>query len=141
MLELAYPWALLALPLPLLAWWILPPRRERVSAVRVPFFEQLVSAAGSEAREGAIVIRRRLLQTTLAAVVWVLLVIGLAKPECVGEPIVRSEAARDVMLALDLSGSMDYRDFPDEEGNNVSRFAAVQRVVDRFVTDRDSDRD
>jgi Ca-activated chloride channel family protein len=139
-LELAYPWALLALPLPLLAWWILPPRRERVSAVRVPFFEQLVSAAGSEAREGAIVIRRRLLQTTLAAVVWVLLVIGLAKPEWVGEPIVRSEAARDVMLALDLSGSMDYRDFPDEEGNNVSRFAAVQRVVDRFVTDRESDR-
>ena len=29
------------------------------------------------------------------------------------EPIVRTEAARDVMLAIDLSGSMDYRDFPD----------------------------
>jgi Ca-activated chloride channel family protein len=44
------------------------------------------------------------------------------------------------MLALDLSGSMDYRDFPDGQGNNVSRFEAVQRVVDQFVADRESDR-
>ena len=65
---------------------------------------------------------------------------GLAKPEWVGEPIVRTEAARDVMLAIDLSGSMDYRDFPDGVGNNVSRFEAVQRVVDRFVAERESDR-
>jgi Ca-activated chloride channel family protein len=44
------------------------------------------------------------------------------------------------MLAIDLSGSMDYRDFPDQQGQMVRRFDAVQRVVGRFVAERDSDR-
>jgi Ca-activated chloride channel family protein len=139
-LELAYPWALLALPLPLFAWWLLPPQRERVSALRIPFFEQIVAAAGSEARAGAVVMRRRWLQMVVAVIVWLLLILGLAKPEWVGEPIVRTEAARDIMLAIDLSGSMEYRDFPGEDGEPVTRFDAVQRVVDRFVAARESDR-
>jgi Ca-activated chloride channel family protein len=139
-LEFAYPLALLALPLPLLAWWLLPPQRERVSALRVPFFEKIAAAAGSEARAGAVILRRRWLQLLVATLVWLLLVAGLAKPEWVGEPVVRIEAARDIMLALDLSASMDYYDFPGEDGNDVSRFTAVQRVVDRFVAERESDR-
>jgi Ca-activated chloride channel family protein len=139
-LEFAYPLALLALPLPLLAWWLLPPQRERVSALRVPFFEKIAAAAGSEARAGAVILRRRWLQLLVATLVWLLLVAGLAKPEWVGEPVVRIEAARDIMLALDLSASMDYYDFPGEDGNHVSRFTAVQRVVDRFVAERESDR-
>ena len=140
MLEFAYPLAFLLLPLPLLVWKLLPPRRVRSSALRVPFFREVVAAAGLEARAGAIVIARRWLQMVVAILAWVLLVTGLAKPEWVGEPIVRTEAARDIMLAIDLSASMDQRDFPDGQGNNVSRFEAVQRVVDRFVAERESDR-
>ena len=140
MLEFAHPWALLLTPLPLLVWWLAPPQRERVSAMRIPFFEQIAAAAGSEARVGAVVMRRRWLQMAVAILVWLLLVTAIAKPEWVGEPIVRTEAARDIMLALDLSGSMDYVDFPDEEGADVSRFAAVQRVVEGFVAERESDR-
>jgi Ca-activated chloride channel family protein len=139
-LELAHPAALLLLPLPLLVWWLSPPHRERVSALRVPFFDQVVAAAGAEARAGAVVVRKRRLQVALALTVWTLLVAGLAKPQWVGEPIVRTEAARDIMLAIDLSGSMDYRDFPGVDGSNVSRFEGVQRVIDRFVAERDSDR-
>lgn len=139
-LEFVYPWAFLGLPLPLLVWWLFPPYRQRVSALRVPFFETLVRAAGSEARAGAVVIRRRVAQMSVAILVWTLLVAGLAKPEWVGEPIVRTEAARDIMLSIDLSGSMDYRDFPGDQGNKVSRFKAVQRVVGRFVDQRQSDR-
>lgn len=140
MLEFSHPLAFLALPLPLLAWWLLPARRELTNALRVPFFEQIVAAAGAEARAGAVVMRRNWLQMLVAALTWTLLVAGLARPEWVGEPIVRTEAARDIMLAIDLSGSMDYRDFPDVNGDNVSRFEGVQRVVDRFVGERDSDR-
>jgi Ca-activated chloride channel family protein len=139
-LEFAYPFALLAIPLPLLAWWLLPPQRERVSALRVPFFEQIAAAAGSEVRAGAVILRRRWVQLLVAVLVWLLLVAGLAKPEWVGEPIVRVEAARDIMLSIDLSGSMDYVDFPGGDGTDVSRFMAVQRVVDRFVAEREADR-
>jgi len=139
-LEFAYPLAFLALPLPLLVRWLIPPQRERVSALRVPLFGQIIAAAGSEARAGAVVMRRRWLQILTATLVWLLIIAGLAKPEWVGEPIIRTEAARDIMLALDLSGSMDYRDFPGEDNTDVTRFTAVQRVVDQFVAERESDR-
>jgi Ca-activated chloride channel family protein len=121
-------------------WWLMPPQRERVSALRIPFFDQITAAAGSDARAGAVILRRRWLQMVAAVLIWLLLVAGLAKPEWVGEPIVRTEAARDIMLALDLSGSMDYHDFPGEDGKDVSRFEAVQRVVGRFVAERENDR-
>ncbi len=86
------------------------------------------------------ILNRRLLQTVGMALIWTLIVAGLAKPQQVGEPITRTESARDVMVAIDLSGSMDYADFPDEAGNPIRRLTAVQRVVDRFVADRASDR-
>ncbi len=140
MLEFAYPLAFLGLIAPLLVWWLLPAHRERTGALRVPFFGDLVKAAGLEARSGAVVLSRRFLQTAVMVLVWILLVVGLAKPEWVGEPIVRTNAARDVMLAIDLSGSMDYVDFVDRDGNRVQRLAAVQRVVDQFVADREDDR-
>jgi Ca-activated chloride channel family protein len=138
--ELAYPWALLALPLPLLAWWLLPPHRKQVSSIRVPFFDDIVTAAGVEAGEGSVVLKRRLVQTTSMALIWMLIVIGLAKPQQIGEPITRTDAARDVMIAIDLSGSMDYADFPDQSGKSSRRLTVVQRVVDQFIAGRDSDR-
>ncbi len=140
MLELAYPLALLALPLPLLIWWLLPPHREKVSALRIPFFEETVAALGVEAESGAMILRRRWLQRIASVLVWSLLVVGLAKPELIGDPIVRTEAARDVMLAIDLSASMDYKDFPDEDGTMSRRLDGVQRVVDQFVAERSDDR-
>jgi Ca-activated chloride channel family protein len=140
MLEFAYPYAFLALPLPLLVRWLLPPHREQVSALRVPFFDVVASAAGADPQSGSVIMRRRAFQMVFAGIFWAGIVTGLAKPEWVGEPIVRSEAARDLMLAIDLSGSMDYRDFPGEGGAAVSRFDAVQRVVAEFVAARETDR-
>ena len=140
MLELAYPFALLALPLPLLIWWLLPPHREEVSALRIPFFEETVAAVGVEAQSGAMILRRRWLQRIASILVWSLLIFSLAKPELIGDPIVRTEAARDVMLAIDLSASMDYKDFPDEDGTMSRRLDGVQRVVDQFVAERSDDR-
>jgi Ca-activated chloride channel family protein len=139
-LEFAFPAALALLPLPALVFWLAPPHRERVSAIRVPFFDLLVTAAGGNAQAGAVILRRRLLQWAFALLVWVGLIAGLARPEWVADPVVRTEAARDIMLAIDLSGSMDYRDFPAEDGSTVRRFQAVQAVVERFVAERESDR-
>lgn len=140
MLELVYPLALLLLPLPLLVWWLTPPHREKVSALRIPFFEETVQAVGATPQSGAMVLRRRWLQRIVTAIIWSLLVVALAKPQVVGEPIVRTEASRDVMLAIDLSASMDYRDFPDASGTMSRRLDGVQRVVDNFVAERSDDR-
>ncbi len=140
MIELAFPWALILFPLPWLAWRFLPPHRERVSALRVPFFRRIAAAVGSEPREGSVILQRRWIETATAILVWLLLVVALARPERVGEPVEITKAARDIVLAIDLSGSMDERDVSGEDGSPVQRLAAVKRVVGRFVEDRDGDR-
>lgn len=138
MLELAWPWMLAALPLPLLVLWLAPPKRDVVPAVRFPFFEKASSGLGTG--EGASVRRRTWWEVLFAWVLWTLLVVMLARPEWVGPPIERSEAARDVMLAVDISGSMQTRDFIGPDGTRGARLDGVKAVLDAFIADRRDDR-
>ncbi len=140
MIELAHPWLFLLLPIPYLIWQFVPPLRVVSRAIRAPFFREMVEISGIEARDGAIVLKPARMQVLCLIVVWICLLAAIVKPQWVGEPVVKTEASRDIMLAIDLSGSMDYVDFPDDQGNMVSRFDAVQRVVDQFVAQRESDR-
>lgn len=140
MISLAVPWALLLLPAPWLIWRFAPARRERAPALRIPFFRRIASAVGAEPREGSVVPVRNRLQMIVAIVVWVLLVVALAQPERVGEPIEQTKAARDLVLAIDISGSMDLRDFPAEDGSRLQRLDAVKSVVGRFIEAREGDR-
>lgn len=140
MIALGLPWALLLLPVPWLVWWLAPPHRERAPALRIPFFRRIADAAGAEARQGSVIPLRRRMQMVVAILVWVMLVVALARPERVGEPIEITKAARDVVLAIDISGSMDERDFVTRTGDRVQRLDAVKRVVGRFIDARDGDR-
>ena len=139
MLDLAFPWALLALPLPLLVLWLAPARREVVQAVRLPFFE--AASAGLDKGEGAVVLpRSRLADGLRLARSGRCVVLTLARPEWVGAPIERTEAARDVMLAVDISGSMATRDFAGADGARGARLDGVKAVLDGFIADRRDDR-
>lgn len=140
MFELSAPWALVLLPLPLLVWWLAPPKREAVQAVRVPFFDGLAAAAGATPRAGAVVLNRRFVQMATAVLIWLLVIFALAKPEWVGEPIEQTDAARDVMLAIDISGSMDQKDFVSADGTKLRRMDAVKQVVGEFIDRREGDR-
>jgi len=138
--DLAYPLVLLALPIPYFVWRFAPPHREQVNAIRIPFFRSITSAAGIEGRTGAAVRERSWFQIIVATIVWVLVVVALAKPERLGEPIFTETAARDIILALDISGSMDERDFTAPDGSREQRLAAVKSVMSEFISTRDSDR-
>ncbi len=140
MFELNYPWLLALLPLPLLVWWLLPPYKERKESLRIPFFEGVARAAGLEPARGGAVTRRNILQWILAPLAWALLVVAIARPQFVEPPIEKIESARDLMLAVDLSGSMDTRDMFDPEGNRVQRLDAVKLVLDDFIARRVGDR-
>lgn len=140
MITLGLPYALLLLPLPWLIWRFLPPVREAVPALRFPFFRRLTQAAGAEPRAGAIIRARTRLQMAAALGIWALLVLALAQPERVGKPVELTKSARDVVLAIDISGSMDARDFQGQGGEKLQRFAAVRGVVQAFVQGRDGDR-
>ncbi|MEP2029560.1 MAG: VWA domain-containing protein [Paracoccaceae bacterium] len=140
MLTLAYPWVLIILPLPYLAWRYLPPYQEKSHAVRVPFFRSIAEAIGSEPKPGAIIRNRKRIQMMGAILCWGLVVLGLSQPQRLGEPITIEKAARDLVLAIDISGSMDDRDMRDPDGKPLQRLEAVKQVVSAFIEERDGDR-
>lgn len=140
MINLLYPWLLILLPLPWLVWRFLPPHREEATAIRIPFFRQLTEAAGATPEQGATVLHRSRVQIITALLVWTMIVIGLAQPQRLGDPIVIEKSARDVVLALDISGSMDQRDLIGANGQRMQRLDAVRDVLKTFIAERDGDR-
>ena len=140
MLSFAAPLIFLLLPLPWLVWRFAPPYRARSSALRVPFFRGIADASGQTPASGATALPRSGLQMGALFFCWCLLVAGLARPEILGEPQVIESSARDVILAIDISGSMDTRDFASADGPPIQRLEAVKDVVRDFIASRDGDR-
>lgn len=140
MLTFASPWLLAALPLPLLVWWLAPPYRERREGLRVPFLPRLAKVTGQEPTAGAVVLRGGWLRLVVLTTVWLCLVAALIRPQWLEPPISRTVPVRDMMLAVDLSGSMGTKDFTDTSGKTVDRLTAVKQVLDDFLSHRKGDR-
>ena len=135
MWSLAWPWALLALPLPLLLRRLLPPARAQDEAgLRVP---SLASFAMLRDRGGVEQMFNWRFWFALTA--WLLLVLAAARPERVGDELDVPVAGRNLMLAVDLSGSMDQEDF-ELGGVRVDRLEATKAVASDFISRRDGDR-
>ncbi len=134
MLHLAWPWALLALPLPLLWRWLLPPTEPPGGVLRVPDIQDFGHPGGSKPLRG-----ERPLRLLLASLVWLLLVLAAARPQWLGEPIELPLSGRDLLLAVDLSRSMEIDDF-ELAGDRVDRLTAIKRVAGEFIQRRVGDR-
>ncbi|MGB5474132.1 MAG: VWA domain-containing protein [Gammaproteobacteria bacterium] len=133
-IEFAWLWALAVLPLPFIVARVWPratPRQE--PALKLPF-DGALAATGSPTRTSPN--RLRLVLATLA---WVLLVIAAARPQHVGEPLQLPVSGRDLMLAVDISGSMEAEDMTIS-GHVVSRLTAVKAVAGDFIDHRKGDR-
>ncbi|BCA97018.1 hypothetical protein TUM19329_33790 [Legionella antarctica] len=135
MFELASPWLLLLLPLPLLCWYLLPRARVKLpAALKVPFFEAMLGIVEQEKRSAS---AQSLL--LIPALIWLLLVFALAGPRWVGEPRPMVREGYNIMMALDLSGSMEINDML-LHGRATSRLTVVKRAAEQFVQDRIGDR-
>ena len=131
---------LLLLPLPWLVTRLWPVYRERLVTVRVPFLDRVARLTGQDpdALPSAVTTPRG--QQILSWLVWILVVTALARPQWLEEPVARTEPARDLLVAVDLSGSMDTEDFTDAEGGQVDRLTAVKEVLGDFLARREDDR-
>jgi Ca-activated chloride channel family protein len=67
-------------------------------------------------------------------------VLAAARPEWVGAPVEQQKSGRDLMIAVDLSGSMETRDFVLPDGTTVDRLQAVKQVLAELADQRASDR-
>jgi len=135
MWSLAWPWMLLALPLPLLARAILSPVTESQEAgLKVPNFKGFAVLTNRAKSEQLMNWR-----VWLAVIAWILLVLAAARPERIGDELDVPVSGRNLMLAVDLSGSMDAKDF--ELGNRrVDRLTATKAVASDFIERRKGDR-
>lgn len=138
MWQFDYPWLWLLLPLPLLAWRYLPAYREARQAVRVPFFSAISQALGVNPVESGI--SRGRWQLPLNLLVWLLVLSALARPVWVEPPLQQTQPVRDLLLAIDISQSMQARDYTGSAGQQVDRLTAVKQVVQGFIDKRPNDR-
>jgi len=133
-----WPWAFLFLPLPYLVYRFLPAYEAEQQALRVPFFARLGRLAGPRAIERART--RSRLRLALLLVLWLGTLFALARPYEQGAPIESQTAARDLLLAVDLSGSMAQVDLATSTAHPQTRLDIVKRVVGKFVEQRKGDR-
>ena len=140
MLTISHPWLFLLLPLPWLIRKFLPVHRERRTAVRVPFMRILSSLTSLQPDSGVAVGRRSSVQWLALGAAWCLMVAAMTRPQWLEEPVIKELPMRDLLVAVDLSGSMEARDFTDDAGNSVDRLTAVKQVLDAFFARRDGDR-
>jgi Ca-activated chloride channel family protein len=138
MWQLDAPWLLLLLPLPWFGYRWLPEYRETRGAVRVPFFAALSRAVGQVPSPPGT--RHNRWQLFLNLGIWALLVAAAARPVWVEKPLEHPQPVRDLLLAIDISQSMQTTDFKGSDGQAVDRLTAVKQVVHGFIEQRQHDR-
>ena len=135
MWSLAWPWVLLALPLPILINRFLPETSSLQDAgLKVPSFGSFAVLADRSHAEQLLSWKM-----WLAVIAWVLLVLAAARPERIGDELDVPVSGRNLMLAVDLSGSMDQKDF-ELGARRVDRLTATKAVASDFISRREGDR-
>lgn len=132
MFEFAWWWALFALPLPFLARLLPAKKQQQLAALKVPNLPQGISTSTQKSGTP----KSKLF---LASLAWIALVLAAARPQWLGEPVSIPAEGRDLMLAVDLSGSMKMEDM-EISGQRVHRLAMIKHVMQDFIARRVGDR-
>jgi len=135
MIQFIWPWAAALLPLPLIVYFVLPAKNNlQDAALRVPFMDDFNGIATSQNST-----RKQPWLILLAALAWCLLILAAMRPQWLGDSVELPVSGRDLMLAVDLSGSMQMEDFTIE-GQTVNRLQATKYVASKFIEKRVGDR-
>jgi Ca-activated chloride channel family protein len=128
---------LMLLPLPWVLRRLLSPRSRQLPALRVPFYGQWQALAAGPA--GRLGVPASWLAPLLLSLVWLGLVVAAARPQWIGDPVELPNSGRDLMLAVDISGSMRVEDM--QAGDRlVRRIDAVKVIASDFIGRRRGDR-
>ncbi|MGY4493241.1 vWA domain-containing protein [Pseudomonas sp. TE3610] len=135
MFEFAWPWIFLLAPLPWLMRVLLPVADSGEPSLKITFLDELEGLSRRRARISLPSWR----QQAPLILLWLLLLGAAARPQWLGQPLPIAASGRDLLVAVDVSGSMDYPDMHwDDE--DVSRLTAVKRLLGDFLEHRKGDR-
>jgi Ca-activated chloride channel family protein len=133
MFEFVWPWVFVLLPLPYLLRRFMPAKRTaQTAALRVPTMQYLTKTESKASGNNRAVL-------VLAYLIWALLLGAAAKPQWLGEAVAIPNEGRDLMIAVDLSGSMKQADMKIQ-GREVNRLSMIKYVLADFIERRVGDR-
>ncbi|NVJ66874.1 MAG: VWA domain-containing protein [Gammaproteobacteria bacterium] len=131
MFELAWPWVWVLLPLPILIWWF-SQRKAQQNALQAPLFLQW-KQFNQQHQDSSFNF------PWLLFLIWLLLLLAVSRPQWVGDPIRLPASGRDLMVSIDVSGSMEMKDMVVER-RQVDRLVAVKHILNDFIDRRQGDR-
>ena len=139
MFEFSYPWVLVLIILPFiisrLPWYYISKR----SALSISFKEDIDAVVKNRSAQNG-VSHASLFQKILLGLVYVFMLIALAKPLHIGEPLSKEISQRELLVSVDLSGSMAIKDFKDKNGTVIDRLEAVKMVLGGFFKARQGEK-
>lgn len=135
MFEFTWAWVFLLAPLPWLLRALLPAADSGEAALNVSFLPELEALAGRRARANLSAWQ----QQSPFVLIWLLLLLAAARPEWVGEPLPLTTSGRDLLVAVDVSGSMEQLDM-QWQGQDVNRLSLIKHLFSDFIEQRRGDR-
>ncbi|HEY5338377.1 MAG TPA: VWA domain-containing protein [Rhizomicrobium sp.] len=140
MFTFAWPWMILLLALPVLVR-VLGSRAKAANTSGAPeiFFPYIdrLKAIFPKQQQAKETTR---LYLAILALLWLSLTVALMRPEFVDQFMPLRNSGYDLLLAVDLSGSMEALDYTKKNGEQASRIQIVKTVVGDFVDQRQGDR-
>ena len=133
MMSFAWPWLLTLLPLPVMIYFL--PAKKSANQQSALIMPSLINVASSVTSEQ----QKRKMPIIVLSICWSLLVIAISRPQWLGEAIDIPSEGREMMIAVDLSGSMEIEDM-SLNGRNVNRLQMLKVVLGDFIERRVSDR-
>lgn len=132
MIHFEWPWLFLALPLPLLIYWLPAKNKSEVIPLKMP-----VLLDGMDNNDAATSNKKTSL--ILLIIIWALLVLATTRPQWLGEAVNIPTEGREMMIAVDLSGSMQVEDM-SLNGRTVNRLDMLKVLLGDFIERRTGDR-
>ncbi len=139
MFHFHYPWFVVLLPLPLLFRWIFPSRQKKSNESAEIYFPSVkrlrnIFPSSNESKK-----RGALIFFGLLFLSWTLLIVALMQPENVDQFRQVKNKGYDLMLAVDISASMQALDFSTST-KTINRLDVTKQVVSDFIKGRQGDR-
>lgn len=135
MFEFQWVWMFLLFPLPWIVRLLLPAAEIRSAALKIPYFDAWIATQSGSTYTASAKNPYRI----LFYLAWLCLITAMAKPMWIGDPVSLPTSGRDIMLAIDLSGSMANTDFV-LNGQRIDRLTAIKDVASDFIKRRKGDR-
>lgn len=134
MLNFEWPWIFILLPAPWFVYTFMPATQRSDAPLLVPFYDLIPGTDQSRSEEGG-----SRLKGLALSLIWLLLLISAGRPQWIGDPISIPASGRDLMLAIDISGSMGQEDMI-LDGAVSTRLDMVKKVGNDFIDRRTGDR-